>query len=185
MEISVKPGLIDLFFLILCLRVIYISVSRGICLEALKLSGLLVSSLLAFQYYPPLAGNISRKLPFFNQEYFYFWSFLAIFLSVSAVFSLVRLIMLVFLEKKEKSFGEKLIALFAGGLRAAFLASLVIFLLHLTPLGSQRFSSNLSYRIFKNIAPKTYLISFAFINKLNSGISLNEEIQKYYEDGKI
>ena len=176
--------IIDLFVLIICLRAIYIAVSRGILRESFRAAGLLTSSLIAFHYHSYLSGIISRKIPFLSKEYFLLFSFLLIFLGVGLISTLLRLIVTSFFKKREIYFKERLVLLVIGGFRALFLASIIIFLLHLSPLDSKRFCHSISYSISKNVGPKIYLLFLETYNKLDPEIRVNKEVEEYYETKK-
>ena len=181
MEIPARAEFIDLIFLILCLRIIYISVSRGIVQESFKLIGLLVASFFAFHYYSLLGDAIQNKISFLNREYLYFTSFLLILLGVRTVFNLLRLIVTLLFKIGHASPTERWLGLFLGGVRAVFLSSIIIFLLVLSPLNPKYFSNSLSYAFFKNIAPKIYLLSYNLYSKFNSSSVSNEEVERYYK----
>ena len=181
MEESFGQVFIDLFFLIICLRVIYISISRGILRESFKIIGLFFGSFFAFQYYFSLSESISKKISFLNREYFLFFSFLLIFLGVGLVFTFAGLIAASLFGKKEAYLRRRLLSFFLGAFRASFLVSVIIFLLHLSPLDSKHFCHTISYSITKNIGPKIYLMSFKMYNKFNREAALNKEVEKYYE----
>ena len=180
MEISGWQLAIDSFFLILCLIVIYIAISRGTLSEVFKITGLFVGSFFAFQYYSFLGDSIKNNASLINKDYLYLFSFLLILLGIGAVFSLIRLIV-TFLFKREKiSFRERWISFFAGALRAGFLVSIVIFILSLAPFEFQHLHNTLSYRIFRKVAPKAYLLSFKIYNQFDSGSTINEKVRNYY-----
>jgi len=181
MEKSFGQVFVDLFFLIICLRVIYISISRGILRESFKIIGLFFGSFFAFQYYFSLSESISKKIPFLSSEYFLFLSFLLILLGVGLVFTFAGLIAASLFGKKETSLKKKLLSFFLGAFRASFLVSIIIFLLHLSPLDSKHFCHTISYSITKNIGPKIYLMSFKMYNKFNPEVVLNKEVKEYYE----
>jgi len=182
MEIFERVRFIDLFFLILCLRIIYISILKGLVCEGFKVAGLLVGSLLAFQYYPFLTGKITNlRILSLNTNYISFICFLAILLGVGIVFSLLRLVVTILLKDREISVAERRLLFFIGGFRAAFLASVIIFLLHLSPLNSQYFSKGMSHGAFKKIAPKIYLGVFRIYSKFDSRTTLNSEVRDYCE----
>ena len=181
MEESFGQFFIDLFFLIICLRVIYISISRGILRENFKIIGLFFGSFFAFQYYFSLSESISKKVSFLNREYFLLFSFFLILLGVGLVFTFMGLIAASLFGKKKAYLKERLLSFFLGAFRASFLVSVIIFLLHLSPLDSKHFCHTISYRITKNIGPKIYLISFKMYNKFNPEAVLNKEVEEYYE----
>ena len=143
-----------------------------------------MGSLFAFHYYSYLSGIISKKIPFLSKEYFLFFSFLLIFLGVGLIFTLIRLIVTSFFKKSEIYLKERLLVLGTGVFRALFLASVLIFSLHLSPLDSKHFCHSISYSIFKDIGPKIYLTSFKVYNKLNPEVTVNKEVEEYYETKK-
>lgn len=184
MEISGSQAFIDLFFLILCLRVAYISITRGIICESFKILGLLSGAFFAFHYYSALGEGISSKIHFLSKEYCLLFSFLLIFLGIRSIFTLSRLIVTFFFKKKESCFKEGVALFFLGILRASLIGSILLFLLHLSPLDSKCFSHSISYSIFRNIGPKIYLMVFKGYNKVNSKAVANKEVVKYYETEK-
>lgn len=183
MEITARAALIDLFFLILCLRIIYISVSKGALQEIFKVVGLLLSSLFAFHFYSFLGDSISNKITILSKDHLYFISFLVIFFGIGAIFNLLRLIIALLFkrEKEEVSRQERWVGLFIGGFRAAYLSSIILFLLYLSPLNWHFFNDTISYKVFKNIAPKVYLLSFNAYSKFYTEAQVNKEVEEYYE----
>ena len=184
MEESFGQVFIDLIFLIICLRVIYISISQGILRESFKIIGLFFGAFFAFQYYLSLSESIGKKIPFLSPEYFLFLSFLLVLLGVGLVFAFAGLIAVSLFGKKKTSLKEKLLSFFLGAFRASFLVSVIIFLLHLSPLDSKHFCHTIAYSITKNIGPKIYLMSFKMYNKFNPKAALNKEVEEYYEANK-
>jgi len=181
MEISGSQTLIDLVFLILCLRVVYSSISRGIVCESFKLVGLLLGSFFAFHYYFSLADKISDKIPFLSREYFLLFSFLLILLGIRLIFTLSRLIVTFFFKKKEIYFKERVMLFFLGAFRVFLMGSIIFFSLYLSPLDSKHFCHSISYSISKNVGPKIYLLAFKVYDKFSSKIVVNKEIEEYYE----
>jgi len=184
MEISGSQTFIDLFFLILCLRVVYISISRGIVSESFKLTGLLLGAFLAFHYYYSFADKISDKIHFLSREYFLLFSFLLIFLGIRLIFTLARLIVTFFFKKEESAFKERVVLFFLGVFRASLIGSVIIFSLHLSPFDSKRFHHSLSYSLLKNFGPKIYLMTFKVYDKISFKMVVNKEVVKYYEAKK-
>ena len=175
---------IDLFLLIVFLRVIYIAISRGVINESFKIAGLFVSGWFSFHYYFPLGNKIGSKILFFSEEHLYFISFFLIFFIVKIIFSLLRLIVVSLFKRKEIPLYERWLLFFLGGGRAAILCSVIGFSLYLSPLDSKYLNESVSYSLFKNIAPKAYLTSFEFYSKINPNVILNEKIKEYYETEK-
>ena len=181
MKIFGSQIFIDLVFLILCLRVIYISISRGIVREIFKLTGLFLGSFFAFHYYFSLANNISDKIPFLNREYFLLFSFLVILLGVRLIFTFSRLITAFFFKREEICLKERVALFFLGAFRTSLLGSVIFFSLYLSPLDSKYFCHSISYSIFKNIGPKIYLTAFKIYDKISFKTVVNKEVEEYYE----
>jgi len=184
MEISGSQALIDLFFLILLLRIIYIAVLKGVLRESFKVAGFLVGSLIAFQYYSIFADQVTRKISFLNKGSLCFISFLLILLSIQVVFMFLRVIVCCVHKKEEISLLERRLTFFVGTARAILTTSVVMFMMYLSPLDAKYFNESISYNAFKNIAPKVYLMSFGAYSNINKGVVLNEEVKEYYETKK-
>ncbi len=184
MEVSGISALIDIFFLILCLRVIYIAVSRGIPSESFKLAGLLIGSFLAFAYYPYVGKVINDKIPILKKEYFHFVSFFFILLGVVIVFSLARLITAILFKREKIPYKERWVALIMGVLRFCLLSSVILFILHLSPLKPKHLNESITYGILKNVAPKYYLVTHKIYELFEPKAILNEEVRDYYETEK-
>jgi len=180
MEVAVNADLIDLFFLILCLRVIYISIAKGVVCEGFKIAGLLLGAFFAFQFHSFYEAS-NFKVAFLNNKYLEFISFASIFLSVNGIFSLLRLIVTSLFKRKDIPLGERWALLFVGGARAAFLLSLIIFLLHLSPLDSKYFTQSISYGMFKGVAPRYYLITFGMYKSFYPEANLSQRVEEYLE----
>ena len=177
MDVVVKPSFIDLVFLILCLRIVYIAVARGMLRECFRLLGLINGVFAAFHNYTGFSEKLVKIIPFLNREYVHFISFFLIFIGVNAVFTLLRLIITFLFKREQISLKERWVSFLFGSAGACFWVSAVIFALHLSPLNPKHFTSSISYALFKNIAPKAYLVSM----NLNPKIGANEKVQKYCE----
>ena len=181
MGVFTQANFIDIFFLILCLRIIYIAVSRGSLREGFKLMGLLVGGLSAFHFYVIVAQRLSSNLTFLKDESLFFVSFFGILSSVVLIFVLLRLIATSFVKANTVSFGERWLLLLAGAFRAVFLISIILFLYYLSPAYSKQGRLGISYKVFKNFAPTVYLATFNGFKKINEDVKLNEEVELYYE----
>ena len=181
MGVFTQANFIDLFFLILCLRIIYIAVSRGALREGFKLMGLLAGSLCAFHFYVLIAQRLSSKLTFLKEESLFFVSFFGILSSVVLIFVLLRLIATSLFKLNTISSGERWLLLLAGFFRAAFLISIILFLYYLSPAYSRQNQLGISYKAFKNFAPKVYSATFSVFKKINGNIKLNKEVGLYHE----
>lgn len=175
--------MIDVIAIILCVRIIYIAVSRGILKELFKIVGLMGGLLFAFQWYPFLTDRLQQKLlfvPVEGNKILAFISFLVIFFGSSVIFSLVSMIVTSLFKKEEISVKEKRVAFFMGLVRFAFLYSVLLFAFYLSPVNAGYFQNSFSCRVLKNLAPALYVESVKVYNHFNH-LNPNEEVKKYYE----
>ena len=77
---------------------------------------------------------------------------------------------------------ERWISLLFGVIRASFLISVMVFSFSLFPFLSESLKTSLSYRIFSNIAPASYVGVVKYYRKINPQIEENKEVRTYYED---
>lgn len=183
MEIINKFYLIDFIFIALGLKILYTAVSRGVINEIFKTAGLLCGSFLAFHYYSYFTARAGTQFPFLNKKYLAFICFLIIFLSISTGFFLARRIAAVLFKREEIYGKERWFSFFVGWFRFVYLASVILFSLNLYSFEQEYFCKSFSYRLFKNVAPKIYLMSFEVIDfcKLSSCGQGNKEVKDYYE----
>jgi len=191
MGILSKVHLIDIIFLIIYLRIIYIAISRRALSEIFKLIGMLVGIIFAFQYYSFWADKIDKNLPFISSENIYFISFLAILSGTGIIFIFLRmLIMLVFkmimlvLKSNKSENGvspaESWLAFFIGITRATLLSSTLIFIIYLAPFAAKNISQALSYKMLKNVSPKIYLTLVDLYNKIAlTKLKVNDTVVNY------
>lgn len=179
----VEQALVDLFFLILILRVVYIAISKGVLCEIFKAAGLLIASIFSFHYYYILGDYIGKRVSFLNKEYLYFTCFLLILISIWAIFSLLRTIATLLVAKdKEVSFPQRWVSAFIGWGRAIFFSSVVVFLFQQVPFDQKIFKKTISYGMFKKIAPKIYLVTLNLYQKINPKVKVNNEVVKYCKE---
>ncbi len=181
MELTGLPNFLDILFLIICLRVVYVAAARGMIAEGLKGGGLLAGSLLAFHYYTFIGDRFTAQGRFIRPEYFDFISFFFILVAAGLIFALTRLIVMVLFKRDEIPATERWLALFAGGARAIILSSVLIFLLHLSPLEPRLYNQSFSWKFAHRVAPKVYLESFKLYRHFVPTSQVNKEVQKYYE----
>lgn len=170
-------GLIDIIFIILCLRISYEAASKGFFVEILKILALFINSIFTFQFYPFIAEKISNKISFLDKGYLKAVVAIVLFSIIGIIFGLLIKVIDALLKRKEIPSAEKYAALVFGFVRLAFLASFIVFLLCLFPAKPQILAGYTS-RIFKGIAPKTYLATAGLYGKLSPQFSVNTEVEK-------
>lgn len=181
MRLFEQSNLIDLFFLILFLRIVYIAITRGTLCESFKLAGLLIGGLLAFHFYNSFGQKLGSKIAFLSKGHLSFVSFLLIFSCVILIFILFRLIVTSFFKVNEISFPERWLLFVMGAFRATFLISVIFFIYFLFPAHSKYPSKSISYNLCKNFAPKIYAAAFKAFGSFNKEFKLNEEVESYHE----
>jgi uncharacterized membrane protein required for colicin V production len=177
--------LLDFIFIILCVRISYIAITRGVLKELFKILGLVCSSLFAFHWYPFLADKIEARLaaspvPLIGGKSLYFISFLLLLLLLFFAFAFLSMISTSLTKKEEISLAEKRLAFFMGLFRAVFLSSVMLFVIYLSPLHPKIFESSLSYRTLKKVAPGIYLGAIRIYN-LVAPAKPSKEVKAYYE----
>ncbi|MFO8052974.1 MAG: CvpA family protein [Candidatus Omnitrophota bacterium] len=179
MDIAGRPEIIDIFFLILFLRIVYVAASRGVLREACKLIGLISASLFAFHFYPNLAEIVRNKISFINPNYLYSVSFFLIFIVIRIIFSLLNLIISLFLPRAEISAKKRTVLLAAGTFRGLLLFSTIFFFLNLVSFNPDYLKNSFSYSLSKRIAPSFYLISAKLFKGLDRTFTINEKAEDY------
>ncbi|MCK4809354.1 MAG: CvpA family protein [Candidatus Omnitrophica bacterium] len=170
---------IDLLSLFVILRILYIAVKKGLICEFTKLFGVLFACFFSLQYYSQFLRKFSSES--LKQSYLDFFSFFTIFVFVSFCFFFIRKLVTALSKDREQIYLEKWVSLFLGAVRASFLISAVIFASYLLSSKNSLFAESVSFRIFKNVAAKSYLLSFNLYAKLNPGAQSNKEVVEYHE----
>jgi len=170
-------GLIDIVFLILWLRITYAAISKGIFIEIFKILALFINSIFTFQFYPFLAEKISDKIPFLGGDLSKAVTAITLFVIIGIILGLLIKIIDALFKRKEILFAEKIAAIAFGFLRLIFLASVLVFFLHLFPSQPNTFSG-MAPRLFKSIAPKTYLVVAGNLSKFIPGFTVNTEVER-------
>lgn len=176
------PGLIDLFFLIILLRITYIAASRGFLREFCKIAGLFCASFLAFSFYLPLSEAIGARISFVDSKYLYPSAFIAIFIATGIVFSLINLILGLLLPRGESSIKKKIVLIGAGLFRAVFLFSVLFFIFNLFSFYPEPIGKSLSYNLTRRVAPALYLFSAQNASRFNQDIEINKEVEIYLKE---
>ncbi|MFA7676649.1 MAG: CvpA family protein [Candidatus Omnitrophota bacterium] len=181
MEIFARASLIDLIFIIFCVRILYISVVRGPVCEFFKLLGLLAGSFFAFQYYIIAADNIKTQVSFLTGSYLYAAVFFLIFTAVVLIFSALRAIVCFLFKKEEIPRSHKWLSFALGAARALLFSSILIFILSLLPFCSQRTSFFMTNNLFRKAAPQVYLFLSKIYKDIYPQAQLNKEVETHYE----
>lgn len=179
MEQSAVAAFVDVIFVIICLRIIYIAAARGVFCEAIKLVGLLIGSFFAFQYYSLLGSTVGQSISFLDKRQFHLVTFLVILLGIRAVFSLLGLIARLLFKRQDISTSERWIAAVVGGVRAILIFSIVIFIFQLTSFNPENFSNSIACNLFRNAAPRTYIIAHSAFTTIFPKFFVNKKVEDY------
>ena len=179
---------VDIFVLILTLRICFIAVKSGFPVELFKFIGTLTAIYLALQYYLVLSNYLKGWFSLGGRVPLKFLEFLVFFaLAVGGyyIFVLLRSIFYRFLKMEAVSALNKWGSLVLGIARAALLASLIMFTLAVSNVGYFRNSVRESYlgqRLF-SVAPDTYTwIWNSIISKFSASEKYNAVIPSIKED---
>jgi len=178
---------VDIFVLILGVRICYVAVKSGFPVELFKFIGTITAIYLSLHYYIVLSGYIKDWLSMGDrlpQEFLQFIIFLGLAVTGYYVFVVLRSIFYRFLKMEAVSTLNKWGSLILGFGRAVFLAGLIIFTLTISSVSYFNNSVKASYagkRLFM-VAPDTYfwlwnsLISkFAIGEKYNDTVTITSE----------
>ena len=179
MESSFATVLIDLGFIILWGRILYIAVSRGIVTEIIKLTGLLAGIFFAFQYYSSDGGKLNLSIPFLGKGYFNLVTFLIIFFGIRTIFSLLGLIVNLLFKRQGIGVFERWISFFAGSLRAALFSSVIVFAFYLSPFNLSIAKRSLAINIFAKPAAYTYMAISRLFPVSDKKMKANQNIEEY------
>ena len=175
---------IDIFSLVVFIRVVYIALRSGILNEFVKLTGVFTASFFSLQYYSSFLGSVFGKAPFFfSKVWLNTISFCIIFLIFTFVFSLIRRVTALIFRREKYSLWERIAAVVLGALRALFLVSVFVFFFYPIPFLKTGVIKSTSFRIAKGIAPAVYINTYRVYEKINPLADINKEVEDYYEAG--
>jgi len=178
---------VDIFVLILGVRICYIAVKNGFPVELFKLIGTIAAIYLSLHYYVALSGYIREWLSMGDRlpgDFLQFIVFLALAIAGYCVFMVLRSISYMFLKMEAVSTLNKWGSLILGIARAALLVSLIMFTFVVSSVGYFNDSVKASYtgKYLFMVAPGTYswlwnnLVSkFAAGEKYNATVTLTSE----------
>ncbi|MCM8763000.1 MAG: CvpA family protein [Candidatus Omnitrophica bacterium] len=171
---------LDFFFVILLIRICYISQERGALVEAFKVLGVVLGILISFENFNVLGNFIQEKLSL-APELINFVCFVALLVFGYFISLVFRDLVLKFIKIKEKlASPDRFLAVALGLLRVSLIFSLVLIALRLSGPENFRNDTKRSYLggYFINLSPKTH--SFVFnlvVKKLRPDFMPNKAIE--------
>jgi len=172
---------VDIFFVILLIRICYVAIKNGFSVELFKLLGTLSAVYLSLHYYiifsNYIVGRIGEK--FIPLEELDFFSFITLAILGYLIFMLLGKAFSSFIHMEAVPNLNKWGSLILGIIRSFLLVSLLIFIFVIAPGSYFRNSVNNSYsgkRLFK-IAPATYTwVWNSIMSKFRTQEKFNETI---------
>lgn len=184
MDILKQFNWVDIFYVIILIRIGYVAVKNGFPVELFKLLGILLAAYLSLHYYiifsDYIVGRIGEKaLPL--QDDITFLSFIALAILGYLIFMLLGRVFSRFIQMEAVPNLNKWGSLILSIMRSFLCVSLLIFILVISPWGYFRDSVNNSYsgkRLFK-IAPAAYTWLWdSIMSKFSTQEKFNETIFK-------
>ncbi|MCX5706293.1 MAG: CvpA family protein [Candidatus Omnitrophica bacterium] len=173
---------LDIFILILVVRVCYVSIKTGFPVEIFKFLGTLSAIYASLHYYTLTSDFIRQRLPLEAKmplEFLDFVMFLLLAAAAYFIFFLLRTTFYRLIKIEAVSTLNKWGGLVLGIARSVLLAGLVIFLLSISSVDYLKNSVKHSYlgvRFFK-VAPATYSWLWnSLISKFSSGEKFNKTV---------
>lgn len=176
LDIIKRFNWVDIFVLILFIRIGYISMKCGFITEIFKLFGTILAIYLSLHYSAIISGFVQNRLPVkaINPEFIYFLSFSLLAFLGYIIFVLLREAFSNFIKMEAIPRLNKYGGLTLGVIRWVFLTGLIIFILTIS--GPSYFKNSVvkSYCGITgfNIAPATYSVLW---NNIMSKFMVNEK----------
>lgn len=178
---------VDIFVLILLLRICYIAVKNGFPVEFFKLCGTVFAVYLALHYYTSLSDIIRQRMfgPKMPLQFLDFLCFLFLSIAGYLIFVLLRQVFCRFIKMEAAPKLNKWGGLILGACRGVLLSSLVIFafiISHVAYFKNSAYGSYSGRRLFK-VAPAAYAkIWESFASKFMAREKFNEVVAEVEAD---
>lgn len=161
---------VDYMIFIALLRGFYVGYRSGFFPEILRIAAYLVTVLLAFNFYEPLAQQLTLKT-FLNHATASGAAFISILILAFAVTKLVTMLILKMLKVGEGGFILRFIGLLLGGFRWIVLLSLVFMLIDNSPL-SQLKTDIHARSVIGNKVAQIGPLAFDYLSNLSPQLGL-------------
>ncbi|MDD5552981.1 MAG: CvpA family protein [Candidatus Omnitrophica bacterium] len=176
----------DIFFLIIFIRVAYVALKNGFPAELFKLLGTLFAIYLSLHYYVDLSDYLTGQVKInFLPEYLALFSFAALALFGYFSFAFLGRLLSRFMQMEAAPKLNKWGGLILGLARSFLLASLIIFSFVVIPLGYFKHSVRDSYygKRLLAIAPGAYTWLWqSVVSKFRGSEKFNDSVTKIQKD---
>ncbi|MEK6727252.1 MAG: CvpA family protein [Candidatus Omnitrophota bacterium] len=188
-QIKNQINWLDLFVIIILIRICYVAIKTGFPIELFKILGVILATYLSLHYFSGLSSSLliligSKNIP---SVFLSLLSFMFLAGAGFLFFSFLRRIFFKLVKMEAVSALNKWGGLVLGITRGFLFASLVIFIFVISGIGYLKKSVTVSYSgkaIFK-IAPATYAWAFnGLVSKLVTGEKFNQSILDVEKDLK-
>ncbi|HTY45621.1 MAG TPA: CvpA family protein [Patescibacteria group bacterium] len=175
---------VDIFVIILLLRICYVSLKNGFLLEFFKLLGTVAAIYCAMHYYTRVSGSIGALMKLGKNgqlAIFDFLSFIVLALLGYAVFWVIRELIARLFKAEAVPTLAKWGGLVVGVARAFLFLSFVLFALYLSPVDYMHDSIPASYSGKKiiQVAPNLYVgLWESVFSKFMTGEKMNETVRQ-------
>lgn len=171
---------VDIFVVIIILRIGYVALRNGFSLELFKLLGTVLAIYLSLHYYLVFSDNIAGRLSIDNniaREYLTFLFFIFLAVAGYAIFVILRKVFYRFIQLEAVANLNKWGGLFLGLCRAVLALSLLVCLLVTSPIAYLKNSVASSYsgKYLSKAAPAVYS---ALWNGIACKFMLNEKFNQ-------
>lgn len=150
---------VDILAVIIMLRITYVAFQDGLSHEIFPLIAVICSTVLTLRYYIDFAINLSQNLFNLPIELANFLSFTILFIGISLIFRMIRILLDKVIKVTWHPLVEKFGGIAAGIVRASITTSIVLIIIALIPMSYLSWSikeRSMTGMYFLRIAPKIY-----------------------------
>ena len=191
MEILGRINWVDIFSIILLLRITYASFRGGLSHELFSTLGVFFNLIVSIHYYQKIGNFVSETVSGFPVALSNFFSFLLLSAALALLFRLIRMILDRVIKIEWHPFIEGFGGLVAGAVKAFMSVSLVLMLLILLPLPYMQWSvrdKSVTGMFFLSIGPTIYSKTYRQIPGIKAQgepMDMNEFMRALTEDKAI
>lgn len=180
-QIKNQVNWLDIFVLIILIRICYVAIKTGFLLELFKILGAILAAYLSLHYFSRLSSFVSTLIGFRNISPAFLSLLSFVFLAGAGylAFSFLRRIFLKLIKMEAVSTLNKWGGFVLGVARGFLFASLVIFIFVISGIGYLKKGVTVSYsgKALFRIAPAAYSWVFnGLVSKLVTGEKFNQII---------
>jgi len=176
-----KLNWIDILLLICILRMGYVGLKRGLFIEIFKILNVLVCCFVTFHFYSSVGQLINSKLPPLPLDAAKIFSYTALCIIITLIFSIIREAIVVILRIETPTNIIKFLGAVLGVLRGVIISGLIIFGLYISTIHYLEMSARVSFLGQKVVMVPTKIyesIFRGFIYNLSQQQAFNNDVSK-------